>query len=93
MNKTEFISAVFERTNLKKVQVKDAIDAALEIIQEQVAAGESVDFVGFGSFCSTELKEREGINPKTKEKITIPAKVAPKFKAGKAFKDLVAQVK
>ena len=91
MNKTEFVSAIFERTKLKKNQAKEAIDAALEIIQEQVAAGESVDFVGFGSFCSVELKEREGINPKTKEKISIPAKVTPKFKPGKAFKELVSK--
>lgn len=90
MNKTDFISAVAERTELKKVQAKAAIDAALEIIQEQVAAGDSVDIVGFGSFCFTELKERVGINPRTKEKITISSRTAPKFKPGKVFKDLVA---
>jgi DNA-binding protein HU-beta len=93
MNKEQFINTVAAKTSTTKKQTNALISAVLETIQEQVAAGESVDFVGFGSFTSTELKEREGRNPKTKEAITIPARISPKFKPGKGFKDLVAGVK
>lgn len=90
MNKTEFVAVLAERTELKKGQVKKTIDAALELIPELVAAGESVEFIGFGSFSLIESKERKGFNPKTKEKITIAPKKVPKFKMGKSFKDFVA---
>ena len=90
MNKTEFVAALAERTELKKTQIKKTIDAALELIQELVAEGESVEFIGFGSFTLAELTEREGFNPKTKEKITIAPRRVPKFKMGKSFKDFVA---
>lgn len=90
MNRAEFVKALAVETELTQKKANEVIGAAFDIIVEQVAAGESVDFVGFGSFVSTEMKEREGKNPKTKESITIPGRLSPKFKPGKTFKDLVA---
>jgi|688.fasta_scaffold136752_2 DNA-binding protein HU-beta len=90
MNKDQFIKAVAERAEISQKQTKNFLDFALAVIQETVASGDSVDFIGFGSFLSVELKAREGRNPTTGETIDIPKRVTPKFKAGKTFKDLVA---
>ena len=56
---------------------------------DELVKGEKVQMVGFGTFEVAERAEREGRNPKTKEPMTIPASKSPKFKAGKALKDLV----
>jgi DNA-binding protein HU-beta len=90
MNKDQFIKAIAAQAEAPQKQVNKIISAAFDIIQNSVADGDSVDITGFGSFASTELKAREGINPQTKEKIDIAARIAPKFKPGKTFKDLVA---
>lgn len=90
MNKAEFVAELAKRIELPKTKSKLALEATLDIIQEQVAAGESVEFVGFGSFVSTELQEREGRNPSNGEAMNIPARLVPRFKVGKTFKELVA---
>ena len=79
MNKTELIAAVAEKAELSK---KDAV-------VEEVAKGEKIQLVGFGTFERKERKEREGCNPQTGAKIPIPASMVPAFKVGKAFKDAV----
>ncbi len=82
MNKTELVNAVAEKAGLTKAQAKDAIDAALTAIGEALAANDKVALLGFGTFAVTEKGERTGINPRTKEQITIPARKIIKFKAG-----------
>lgn len=82
MNKTELVNAIAEKANLSKVQAKAALEASLEAITEGLAKGEKVALIGFGTFAVAEKAERTGINPATKEKITIPAKKVIKFKAG-----------
>ena len=72
-----------------KKDVAIVIDTVLETIKESVANGEKINLVGFGSFEAVERAAREGRNPKTGESISIPASKAPKFKAGKNFKDMV----
>lgn len=89
MNKSELISAVAEKAGITKKDAEKAVTAVLDTIIEQVAAGEDIRIVGFGTFERHERKERVGCDPRTKEKITIPACNVPAFKAGKAFREAV----
>ena len=91
MNKTDLINAVAEKSQLSKKDAEKAVTAMLDTIVEQVAAGTEIRLVGFGTFERRERKERTGCDPRTNEKITIPASMVPAFKAGKAFKDAVDQ--
>lgn len=94
MNKTELIKATKEIVSqeLEGVTVKDTgifVEATIKAIQDAVIAGDKVQLIGFGTFETVERAERQGRNPKTGETMTIAASKAPKFKAGKAFKDAV----
>lgn len=89
MNKTELIAAVAEKAGLTKKDVEKTITATLETIKEVVAEGDKVQVVGFGTFEARQRNQREGQNPRTGEKVIIPATTVPAFKAGKAFKDAV----
>ena len=89
MNKTELVAAVAEKSGLTKDSAKKAVDAVVESITAALVAGEDVSLVGFGTFTVAEREAREGLNPLTKEKITIPAAKLPKFKAGKGLKEVV----
>ncbi|MDE5658662.1 MAG: HU family DNA-binding protein [Muribaculaceae bacterium] len=82
MNKTELINAIAEKANLTKVDAKNALEAALDAIAGALAANDKVALLGFGTFSVQEKDARTGINPRTKEKIEIPARKAVKFKAG-----------
>ena len=82
MNKSELISAVATESGLSKVDSKKAVDAFVAAVTSALKGGDKVSLVGFGTFSVTERSEREGINPSTKAKITIPAKKVAKFKAG-----------
>lgn len=93
MTKAEFITKVRENSELSKAQIDEVLTVILDTIVDSVAEGEKVNFVGFGYFEKHERKAKGGVNPRTKEKITIPAKVVPKFSAGKIFKDTVAENK
>lgn len=89
MNKGELIDQVAVRTGLTKVQVSAAIDALVDVIVDTVVEGEKVSILGFGAFEARERSARQGLNPKTGDKILIPAKKVPAFTAGKLFKDRV----
>lgn len=94
MNKTDLVKAVKENVSeiLEGVTVKDTtvfVEATIKAIQDAVINGEKVQLVGFGTFETVERAAREGRNPLTGEAIHIEASKAPKFKAGKAFKDAV----
>lgn len=82
MNKTELVKKIAEKSGLSQAQGKEALEATLASIKEALEAGESVQLIGFGTFSVTERPERQGINPRTKETITIAAKKVAKFKAG-----------
>ncbi len=82
MNKTELVNAIAEKANLSKVDAKNALDAALNAVAEALAANDKVALSGFGTCSVSEKGERSGLNPRTKEKIVIPARKAVKFKAG-----------
>lgn len=82
MNKTELINGVAEKAQLTKAQARAAVDAALEAIGAALAKNEKVALLGFGTFSVAEKPERTGINPRTKETITIAARKTIKFKQG-----------
>ncbi len=82
MNKAELISAIAAESGLSKVDAKKALDAVVKCISDALVAGDKVNLVGFGTFAVSERSERTGINPATKEQITIAAKKVAKFKAG-----------
>ena len=87
MNKTELIAKIAETAGLSKVDATKALDAAVEAVKDALVAGDKVQLVGFGTFAVKEQPAREGINPATKEKITIAAKKVAKFKAGAELAD------
>ena len=81
MNKTDLVNEVAAKANLTKVDAKAALDAVLESIAQALANDDKVQLIGFGTFQVNEMKERTGINPRTKEKLVIPARKVVKFKA------------
>lgn len=82
MNKAELINAIAEGAGLSKADAKKALDATIKAVSDALVAGDKVSLVGFGTFSVSERTARQGINPKTKEAITIDAKKVAKFKAG-----------
>lgn len=89
MNKTELINAIAEKANLSKVQAKAALEATINTVIEQLAKGDKVALIGFGTFSVAEKTARKGVNPRTKAVIEIPARKAVKFKAGAELNDVV----
>lgn len=89
MNKAELVAAMAEKTELSRKDTEAALKAFTDVIAEELKKGEKVQLVGFGTFEVSERAARTGRNPQTGEEMTIPASKAPKFKAGKALKDLV----
>ena len=82
MNKSELVAAVAAKAGLSKVDAKKAVDAVVASVAEALKGGDKVALVGFGTFSVAERAARQGINPATKQKITIAAKKTAKFKAG-----------
>lgn len=82
MNRTDLINEIAAKADLSKVAAKAALDATLESISQALANDDKVALIGFGTFSVVEKEARAGINPRTKEKITIPARKVVKFKPG-----------
>ncbi|MEL6495997.1 MAG: HU family DNA-binding protein [Cyanobacteria bacterium P01_G01_bin.67] len=93
MNKGELVDRISQKATVTKKQADAVLSAAIETIMEAVSDGDKVTLVGFGSFERRDRKEREGRNPKTGEKMSIPATKVPAFSAGKLFKEKVAPKK
>lgn len=91
MTKADLIGIVSTKAELSKKDGEKAVNAMLDAITEALVKGEKVSLVGFGAFEVKERSARKGINPRTKEEITIAASKLPSFKAGKALKDAVAE--
>lgn len=89
VNKAELVKEVSEKTSLTQKEVNEALAVILDTIKSELASGESVQLIGFGSFIVRNRAARKGRNPQTGEEITIPATKTPAFKAGKALKDAV----
>ena len=89
MNKNELISRMAEVEGTTKKAAGEQVEAILAVITEALANGDEVSLTGFGKFSVTERAAREGRNPQTGEAIQIAASKSPKFKAGKALKDMI----
>ncbi|WP_294532414.1 HU family DNA-binding protein [uncultured Bacteroides sp.] len=89
MNKSELINAMAAESQLSKADAKKALEAFVSAVTGALKAGEKVSLVGFGTFSVSERAERTGINPSTKETITIPAKKVAKFKPGTELSDAI----
>ena len=89
MNKSELIAKMAEKSNLTKKDAEAALKALVESVEEALENKEKVQLVGFGTFEVRERAERTGRNPQSGKEMVIPASKAPKFKAGKALKDLI----
>ena len=89
MNKTELVAAVAEQGEVSKKDAEKVLKAFVDVVTEELKKGEKVQLVGFGTFEVSERAAREGRNPQTGATMEIKASKAPKFKAGKALKDLV----
>lgn len=89
MNKKELIAIVAEKSGLTKKESEKAVAAVFDAITKSLAEGDKVQLVGFGAFDVKERPERQAINPRTKEPITVPAAKVPQFKAAKLLKEAV----
>ena len=89
MKKAELAAVVAEKAGLTKKDADKAVAAVVDSIVEALKAGDKVSLVGFGTFEVHERNARTGLNPRTKEKIEIPATKVPAFKAGATFKNAV----
>ena len=92
MNRKELVEAILKSKELENFTKKDAdlfIATFLDVVKKTVKKGEDVSLIGFGTFSKTRRAARTGINPSTGEKIKIKAKNLPKFKPGKAWKDIM----
>ena len=89
MTKAELVTEVAKATGLNKKASGAAVGAIFEAIESALAKGDKVQLVGFGTFEVTKRAAREGRNPQTGKAMKIKASKAPKFKAGKALKDMI----
>ncbi len=90
MNKGELIDVIASTTNVTKKEADAILTALVDTIVSEVSLGNKVSLVGFGSFERRERQAREGRNPKTGEKMLIPATRVPAFSPGKLFKEKVS---
>ncbi|PSM52679.1 DNA-binding protein HU [Campylobacter blaseri] len=93
MKKAEFIQLVAQKAGLSKKDTTSVVDAMLEAIKESLVKGESVSFIGFGSFDIAKRAAREGKVPGTNKTYKSPATNVVKFKVGKQLKEAVAKTK
>lgn len=89
MNKAGLAEAVYAKLGGTKKMAEDAVETVFDAIMQSLAKGDEVTIAGFGAFVVKKRSARMGVNPRTGQKIQIPATVTPKFRAGKALKDAV----
>lgn len=92
MNRKELIETILKDKELSHLTKKDAdyfVSSMLDVIRKSVKKGEDVSLIGFGTFSKTRRAARTGVNPATGEKIKIKAKTVPKFRPGKAWKEMM----
>ena len=89
MNKNNLVASVANDSGLSKADATKAVDSVFDTISKALSNGSDVRLVGFGTFSVTQRRASEGRNPRTGERIQIPASRQPKFKAGKALKSAI----
>ncbi len=92
MNRKELVEAILTHKELNTMTKKDAdffLTCFLDTVKKTIKKGDDVSLIGFGTFTKVKRAARTGINPATGEKIKIKAKTLPKFKPGKAWKEML----
>ncbi|MCT4635296.1 MAG: HU family DNA-binding protein [Rickettsiales bacterium] len=89
MNKEELITAIAEKTNSTKVDIKKFLDGYVEVVTTALQSDDPVQLIGFGSFSVSARAEHKGRNPRTGVEITIPASKVVRFSVGKQLKEAV----
>jgi len=89
MTKTELVGKIASEAGISKAQAEKAVDGFVSAVSDALASGDKITLVGFGTFSIGERAQREGRNPRTGEKIQIPASKIVKFKAGKTLSEKV----
>ena len=89
MNKTDLVAAMAEQAGVSKKDAEKTLKAFTDVVADELKKGGKVQLVGFGTFEVSERAAREGRNPQTGKAMKIKASKAPKFKAGKALKDML----
>ncbi len=89
MKKQDFIKEVATKAKLSQDAVTKALNTMIDTITSQLKKGDDVNITGFGAFKVSHRAARNGVNPKTRAKITIPAMKSPVFRAGKTLKESV----
>jgi len=92
MNKSELINALSEETTFSKKDIARVLGAMTRIVERTLRAGHKVSITGFGTYWVSKRPARVGINPATKERITLPAVNIPRFKPGKNFKEKIREM-
>jgi DNA-binding protein HU-beta len=90
MRKSDLVKAVATDVNQPETQVTAVVNATFNAIQDALAKGDEVALTGFGTFRISERGSREGRNPQTGERITIPSRKSPSFKPGTQLKRAVS---
>jgi DNA-binding protein HU-beta len=89
LTKQEFIKKVADRSGLTDRDAGKAVDAFMETVTETLKSGDSINFTGFGKFSAADRAARQGVNPRTGERVQIAATTVPKFSAGSQLKAAV----
>ena len=89
MTKAELVAKIASEGGITKSQAEKALDGFVAAISGALASGDKITLVGFGTFSVGTRSQREGRNPRTGEKIKIPASKVVKFKAGKTLSEKV----
>jgi DNA-binding protein HU-beta len=89
VTKQEFVDAVADKAGMSKRDAGDAVDAMLETITDALKKRDAITFTGFGKFSTSDRAARQGVNPRTGERVQIAATTVPKFTAGSALKSAV----
>jgi DNA-binding protein HU-beta len=89
VTKQEFVDKIADKSQLNKRDAAKAVDAFLDTITESLRGGGEVAFTGFGKFSTSNRAARQGVNPRTGERVQIAASRVPKFSAGSQLKAAV----
>ena len=89
MNKTDLINSVAQDAGVSKIYAERVLNKFIEVVGDELSEGKKVTVTGFGTFLVAKRREKVGVNPRTKERIKIPAQILPHFRPGKRFKDAI----
>lgn len=92
MTKSDLVAAIAEKAGIRKKDAEAALNAFIDVVTEALAKEEKVEIRGFGTFLMKERAPRVARNPRTGEKVEVPAKLSPAFKPGKDLKDATEKV-